>query len=137
MFFSILQNIAEQRILDAQKSGEFDNLPGMGKPLELKDDRDIPPELRLPFTILKNSGHIPAELQERKSINTLMDILDNCADEKQMVKQMQKIRFRILQAKIRKNRNIALEDNDPYFETIMNRLMEHERRLSDRCKNQN
>lgn len=32
--FSAIQIIAENRIREAQQNGEFDNLPGMGKPLE-------------------------------------------------------------------------------------------------------
>jgi hypothetical protein len=37
--------IAERKILEAQKNGEFDNLPGKGKPLQLEDDSQIPEEL--------------------------------------------------------------------------------------------
>ena len=53
----------EQRILQAIKYGEFDDLPGSGKPLDLEDDRLIPEELRLAYRILKNAGYVPREIQ--------------------------------------------------------------------------
>ena len=40
--------IAEQRIRDALARGEFDHLPGAGKPLQLDDDSLIPEDQRLP-----------------------------------------------------------------------------------------
>jgi len=51
----------EQRILQAIKYGEFDDLPGSGKPLDLEDDRLIPEELRLAHRILKNAGYVPRD----------------------------------------------------------------------------
>ena len=32
-----IERLAEQRILEAQRKGEFDDLAGKGKPLELED----------------------------------------------------------------------------------------------------
>ena len=51
--FSAIQIIAENRIREAQQNGEFDNLPGMGKPLEFEDDSNIPEDLRMAYKILK------------------------------------------------------------------------------------
>ena len=50
--------IAEQKIREALDRGDFDNLPGAGKPLVLEDLSHLPPELRMAYTILKNSGFI-------------------------------------------------------------------------------
>ncbi|MDH3670668.1 MAG: DUF1992 domain-containing protein [Gammaproteobacteria bacterium] len=36
--------------------GGSDNLPGTGKPLALDGDRFVPPELRIPYRVLKNVG---------------------------------------------------------------------------------
>jgi len=59
--------VAEERILDAIYRGDFDNLRGAGKPLELDDDLLVPPELRVANRVLKNAGLVPAgrgELQK-------------------------------------------------------------------------
>ena len=79
--FSAIQIIAENRIREAQQNGEFDNLPGMGKPLEFEDDSNIPEDLRMAYKILKNAGCLPPEIEERKEINKLAALLENCPDD--------------------------------------------------------
>lgn len=63
-----IERLAEQRILAAMERGEFDNLPGLGKPLELDDDSNVPPELRVAYRILKNAGFLPPEVELRREI---------------------------------------------------------------------
>ena len=49
--------LAERRIEEAIERGEFDDLPGAGKPLDLDDlDPLLPEELRMAYRILKNAG---------------------------------------------------------------------------------
>lgn len=45
--------IDEEKIREAMKNGEFDELPGFGKPLELEDVSHIPEELRIGYLLLK------------------------------------------------------------------------------------
>ncbi|HEY8540610.1 MAG TPA: DnaJ family domain-containing protein [Steroidobacteraceae bacterium] len=63
-----IERLAEQRILAAMERGEFDNLPGAGKPLDLDDDANVPPELRVAYRILKNAGFVPPEVELRREI---------------------------------------------------------------------
>lgn len=49
----LLDQWAERHILDAQRQGEFDDLPGSGQPLKLDDDSHVPPELRAAYRMLK------------------------------------------------------------------------------------
>ena len=57
--------LAERRIEKAIARGEFDDLPGAGRPLELDDvDPLLPEELRLAYRILKNAGFAPAETND-------------------------------------------------------------------------
>ena len=62
---TVLLYLAERRIEEAIARGEFDDLPGAGRPLDL-DDEDplLPEELRLAYPILKNAGCLPAEADE-------------------------------------------------------------------------
>ncbi len=48
--------IAEERIKAAMESGEFDDLPGKGKPLRLDENPHEPEDWRIAFHILRNSG---------------------------------------------------------------------------------
>jgi hypothetical protein len=50
--------VAEQKIQQALANGEFDHLPGAGKPLMMEDLSHLPPETRMAYTILKNSGFV-------------------------------------------------------------------------------
>ena len=56
----IIAFIAEQKIQEALRNGEFDRLPGAGKPLAIEDLSHLPPETRMAYTILKNSGFVDA-----------------------------------------------------------------------------
>ncbi|BBJ69370.1 MULTISPECIES: DUF1992 domain-containing protein [Enterobacter] len=71
----LLDQWAERHIRDAQKKGEFDDLPGRGEPLVLDDDSHIAPELRAGYRLLKNAGCLPPELEQRREAVELADLL--------------------------------------------------------------
>lgn len=66
------ETLIEQRIREAQARGEFDDLPGAGRPLDLDDDLLVPEDLRVAHRILKNSGYVPPEAQQLAEINQLI-----------------------------------------------------------------
>lgn len=53
---SIFDRIAEDKIKAAMEGGEFDNLPGKGRPLHMDDNPHEPEDWRIAFHILRNSG---------------------------------------------------------------------------------
>ena len=57
----MLDFLAEQKLAEAVSRGEFDDLPGAGKPLDLEEDPLVPEDLRMAFRILKNAGYVPQE----------------------------------------------------------------------------
>lgn len=75
---AILSWLAEQRIQEAMRSGEFTNLPGHGKPLELEDLSGVPEELRMSYKIMKNAGLLPEEVTLRAECVTLEEMLLAC-----------------------------------------------------------
>jgi Domain of unknown function (DUF1992) len=66
-----LELLAERKIQDAIARGEFDDLPGAGRPLELDDDALVPEDLRVAYRILKNAGYVPPELETVNQIAEL------------------------------------------------------------------
>jgi len=76
----IFEILAEQRLQDALRRGELDNLPGAGQPLELDDDPLLTPEQRLFNRILKNAGFTPHEVLLRKEIAALRERLADLPD---------------------------------------------------------
>src|SRR3954464_686180 len=63
------------------RDGEFDGLPGAGKPLELDDDRLVPEESRVAYRLLKNAGFVPPELETRKEIADLHRLIATITDD--------------------------------------------------------
>jgi hypothetical protein len=120
--FSIISMIAEQRIAEAQQQGAFDNLAGAGKPLQLEDDSAIPEDLRMAYKVLKNSGYVPEEIAQRKEISNLMDMLEKESDEHQKVGQMRRMQYLLLQMRLRRRTSFVLEQEDPYYQQILERL---------------
>jgi len=80
---SIFALLAERKIQEAIARGELDDLSLRGQPLIAEDDRDVPAELRMGFKILKNAGMLPPELELRREILSLQDLLAACDDEKE------------------------------------------------------
>jgi hypothetical protein len=77
----LLHLLAEQRIEEAIRDGDFDDLPGTGKPLELDDDRMVPEESRVAYRMLKNAGFVPPELETRREIADVRRLLASVTDE--------------------------------------------------------
>ncbi|WP_158782202.1 DUF1992 domain-containing protein [Pantoea sp. BAV 3049] len=71
----LIDQLVEQHIFEAQKNGEFDNLPGSGKKLKLDDDSHVPEELRAAYRLMKNSGFLPPELEMRREAIELNELL--------------------------------------------------------------
>ncbi|MFI3272660.1 MAG: DnaJ family domain-containing protein [Pseudomonadota bacterium] len=114
--------IAEQRICEAEKKGDFKNIPGHGKPLHLEDDSHIPPELRMAFKIMKNAGYVPPEVEDRKEIQTIVDLLDNTSDEQEKLRQMRKLDVVMKRVASRRGSALAFDEDDPYYQSIVDRI---------------
>jgi DnaJ-like protein len=74
--------IVEAIIKDALERGEFEDLPGKGKPIDLTAYFDTPEEVRLAHSILNNAGVAPREVDLLKEIAELKQILPALLDEK-------------------------------------------------------
>jgi hypothetical protein len=71
----------EQAITEAMARGDFDNLPGKGKPLDLDAYFAAPEDLRMALAVLKNAGYLPGEVQLLKEIGELREKLAACTDQ--------------------------------------------------------
>jgi len=115
--------IAERRILEAMERGEFDDLPGKGKPLNLEDeDPMVPEELRMAYRMLKNAGLLPPELELRKEILRLQDLLDAVRDEGERRKRRRDLDFKLMKLNTMRRKPVFLEGLPEYKEKVLNRL---------------
>ena len=115
----VFKKIAEQKIQEAQKRGDFDDLHGQGQPLDLSDWDSVPEELRLAYKILKNAGYTPPELEIKKEIIQIEDLLASAKDEKEKYRQIKKLNFLITKLNMMRSAPVHLEKNQHYFEKIV------------------
>ena len=73
-----LDRLAEQKLAQAIAAGEFDRLPGAGKPLALEDLSGVPEELRAGYLLLKGANLLPEEMQLRRELLSIGDLLRAC-----------------------------------------------------------
>ncbi len=114
--------IAEKRIQEAMSQGQFDNLPGKGKPLKFEDDSMVPEDLRMAYKILKNAGFIPPELQTEKEIRQAVDLLESMEDERLRYKQVIKLNVLVTKMNLMRKRPVNLEVNQFYYRKIVERI---------------
>lgn len=116
------QKIVEERIKEAQKRGEFDDLPGSGEPLNLEDDSRIPEDLRLAYKLLKNADCLPPELELKKEIRQMEDMLESIADEKEKYRQIKRINLKIMKLNLMGRKSPLLEETEIYYHKLLNKL---------------
>ncbi len=77
---------------EAAKSGELKTAKGYGKPYETDAGWDAtPPELRMPFKILKDAGFVPAEVEwfhERARLKKVLDAGSDPGQQEALRKQL-------------------------------------------------
>ena len=116
------EKIVEERIRQAQKKGEFDNLPGSGKPLKFEDDSYIMGELRLAYKILKNADCIPPEIELKKEINRMEDLLFKMDDTAEKYRTIKKLNFLVMKLNSLRNTSITYEIPQRYTADVIERI---------------
>lgn len=118
----LFQRLAEQRIQEAAEEGAFDNLPGQGEPLELEDDSLVPEELRTAYRMLKNSGHLPPELETNREIRELEDLLDRVEDPAEQRRARARLEVLVERTRLASGRRTPLSTEQDYRERLLRRL---------------
>jgi hypothetical protein len=120
----ILARVAEQRILEALEKGEFEKLEGAGKPFVFEDETFVPEDLRAAYRVLKNAGCIPPELEIRKEIVTLKDLINTIDDDKERLKKIRELNFKLIKFEMVRGRPLRLEDYPDYQNKIEQKMIE-------------
>jgi hypothetical protein len=69
------ESLTERLIREAQERGDFDGLPGHGKPIVLDDDSHAG-EMGLAFHMLRNAGAAPPWIEADKEVRAALDERD-------------------------------------------------------------
>ncbi|HYA11981.1 MAG TPA: DnaJ family domain-containing protein [Thermodesulfovibrionales bacterium] len=118
----IFTRIAERRIIEAMENGEFENLEGMGKPFNLEDETWIPEDLRMAYRILKNAGCIPPELELRNEVINMSALINTIDDDKERLKKIRELNFKILRLNIMRRRPFNLDDIPEYEGKVVDKF---------------
>lgn len=109
----LIDQLVEARISDAQARGEFDNLPGAGKAVQLEDDFLVPEELRVAFRLLKNAGYLPPAVQLRREIAEVEQLLQLAEDVAERQSLNRRLRYLLL--KLGESGAEARVMREPYY----------------------
>lgn len=88
-------DMVERQILKAQAEGQFDDLKGAGKPLNMDGDGSAD---AIGFRIMAEAGALPREIQIRKAVEEQTRILAATPDEegrKQAMKKLADLQLRL------------------------------------------
>jgi len=118
----LFQRLAEQRILEAQRKGEFDDLPGKGKPLELEYLSWVPDELRIGYIVLKNAHVLPPEAELLKDIHILEDLLKHVEDEGERKALAKSIQWKVIRLDMLKRRSMSVNAVREYSRKLISKL---------------
>jgi hypothetical protein len=114
--------VAERKIREAMARGEFDNLSGAGKPLPEEDLSGVPEELRMAYKVLKNAGCLPPEVELRREIVNLRDLIRSTEDDEGRRKRLKELQFRLMKLEMMRNRPVNLDAFPEYEEKVVERL---------------
>jgi hypothetical protein len=81
----------EEAIQEARRRGEFDNLPGHGKPLDHTEYFSHPEEYRIAAHLLKNSGFVPPEVELMRERGELTTLRAQATDPRERVELQRRI----------------------------------------------
>lgn len=119
---SALTAIAEQRISKAIEEGTLKVDRWRNKPLPLDDDSFVPDDLKMAYKILKNSGYLPPEVETRKELQKLEDLINHTEDEHQRLKQMKKLQVLLLKLDAQRAVPSPITADQQYYPKIVERL---------------
>jgi hypothetical protein len=119
--FTGFEKIVEERIRKAQQEGVFDDLPGAGKPLP-REDMEIPEDIRLAYKVLKNADFIPPELELRKEIRSMQELLSGMPETGEKYKTLKKLNLLVMKLNAMRGANVQFDIPQQYLGPVTERL---------------
>ena len=95
-----LESAVEKLIRQAIADGDFDNLKGRGKPLDLTDYFNTPEDMRMAYSLLKSNQFVPEEVDLINEIAALRVEIDAAADPEKRDNLTRKLNDRTLSLRL-------------------------------------
>ena len=85
----VLDDHIGRALRDIEARGELAAAPSWGKPLDFGDGYDeTPPELRMPYKVLKDAGMLPPEVELMRTLAGLRRDLEATGDDAERARQL-------------------------------------------------
>ena len=114
--------IAERRIEKAIKEGKLNTFSFKGKPLPDDNTGHVPDDLKMAYKILKNSDYLPPEIEKRKEISRLEELIAKTEDEHVRIKQIRKLNFLTMKLDSLRNRPSPLNSHQDYTRKVTEKI---------------
>lgn len=114
--------IAEQKIAQAMKEKDLVSPEWKNKPLPLEDDHFVPEDLKMAYKMLKNAGYLPPEIEERKEIQRIEDLIASTEDEHERVKQMKKLSVLLMKVEAKRSYSSNIATQQDYYRQVVERI---------------
>jgi len=120
--FTALHKIAERKIEQAIAEGRGPDLSHWrNKPLPEDDMKNVPPDLRIAYKMLKNSGYIPEELALHKEIIRTEELLARATAEREKYNQLKKLNYLKFKLESCRGRPLYIDEESPYYGKIVDK----------------
>jgi hypothetical protein len=117
-----LERLAEEKIREAMERGEFDDLPLEGRPLRFESNGFVPEDLRLAYKLLKDAGFLPPEMELRKEIVTLKELLAEVEGDDERLRLARRINEKVLRLNLLHRRSFERADCEVYVTKLRRKL---------------
>ena len=117
--------IAEQKIAQAIEKGELKTSGWENKPLKLEDDHMVPDDLKMAYKLLKNAGYIPPEIEQRKEITRLEELIAKTEDEHERLQQMRKLSVLLMKVDANRITPANISHDDEYYRKLVEKTSVH------------
>ena len=91
-----IEDSVTKQIREAIERGEFDDLPGKGKPLDLGDNAHVPAEWQLAFKMLRDANVAPRWIEQDKEIRLELQKLGRFLERHAKWQQQQRANLKSL-----------------------------------------
>lgn len=117
-----IQIIAERKITEAIREGKLRTEAWKGKPLPSEASGFVPADLKMAYKILKNAGYLPPEIETRKEIQKLEELIAENEDEHTRVRQLKKLNVLLLKLNSMRQRPVNLEVRQEYHRKVVEKV---------------
>jgi hypothetical protein len=122
VIMDILSFIAEQKITQAMQEQDFNSPKWKNKPLPLDDDRFVPDDLKMAYKVMKMGGYLPPEIEERKEIKKLEDLIAATEDEHERLQQMKKLNVLLMKIDAKRTSPVNITSQQEYYRKVVERI---------------